>query len=174
MNKLLCPDQVADSLGEIDLLSLVNQGFQGVILDLDNTIIPWAGSTMRPEILDWLLNIKQLGFKVCLVSNNRPRRVQEIAASLGIPFVSQAGKPLKRGFRQALALLAIPENQTVVIGDQLFTDVLGGNRLGMHTIWVMPLSTEEFITTKVVRWLEKAVCMALKINTTDSKKIGDR
>ncbi|MCE5285376.1 MAG: YqeG family HAD IIIA-type phosphatase [Pelosinus sp.] len=169
MYKLLCPDQVADSIGEIDIVSLADKGFKGVIIDLDNTIIPWAGSAMQPEIIQQLMHFRTQGFKMCLLSNNRPRRVQEIAASLGIPFVSKATKPLKRGFRQALELLKLPENQTVVIGDQLFTDVLGGNRLGMYTIWVMPLSTEEFIMTKAVRCLERIARAVLKINMDKSK-----
>jgi HAD superfamily phosphatase (TIGR01668 family) len=170
MYKLLCPDQVADSIGEINIASLADNGFKGVIIDLDNTIIPWAGSVMQPEITERLMNFKQQGFKMCLVSNNRPGRVQEIAASLEIPFVSHAAKPLKRGFRQALELLELQESQTVVIGDQLFTDILGGNRLGMYTIWVMPLSAEEFVMTKAVRWLEKIARAILKINYLDKHK----
>lgn len=170
MQKLLCPDQVADSFCDIDLSRLAASGYKGVIIDLDNTIIPWSGSAMEPEITKRLLYFKQIGFKICLVSNNRAQRVKEIAESLGIPFVSKAGKPLKRGFRLATVLLALPEDQIVVIGDQLFTDVLGGNRLGMYTIWVRPLSTEEFVTTKAVRWLEKAACTMLKINFSNKQK----
>lgn len=164
MRKLLYPDQVADSIEAIDIAALATQGFKGVIIDLDNTIVPWADIGMPPEANEQLDRFKIHGFKMCLVSNNRRERVREIAASLGIPFVSQAHKPLKKGFRQALMLLGVAESQTVVIGDQLFTDILGGNRLGMYTIWVMPLSTEEFITTKAVRWLEKIACVVLKIN----------
>lgn len=164
MHMLLRPDQVVHFLQEIDLAALRDKGINGIIFDLDNTIIPWASSVMQPEITEWLMNLQVHGFKMCIVSNNRHRRVQEIAQALGIPFVSCANKPLKKGFRQATALLELASCQIVVIGDQLFTDILGGNRLGLYTIWVMPLSTEEFITTKAVRYLEKIACAVLKLD----------
>lgn len=164
MYNLLCPNQRANVLQDIDIFALQAKAFKGIIFDLDNTIIPWAGSIMQPEIVSWIIQLQQHGFKICIVSNNRHTRVQEIAANLGVPFVSRAHKPLKKGFRQALHILQLSCSEVVVIGDQLFTDVLGGNRLGLYTIWVKPMSSQEFITTQAVRWLEKIACSFLKLD----------
>ena len=130
--------------------------------DLDNTIITWDSPTMSPEIIQWLHFLLAQGFKICLVSNNMGTRVKSIADILGTPFVSRAYKPAKSGFRRAITIMDLTESQVAVIGDQLFTDILGGNRLGLYTIWVMPLSAKEFIGTKITRCLEKLVVNMLR------------
>jgi len=137
-------------------------GINGIIFDLDNTIIPWDSPTMSPEIIQWLHALLAQGFKICLVSNNMGKRVQTIAGMFGIPFVSRAYKPAKTGFRQAIAAMELTDRQVAVVGDQLFTDVLGGNRLGLYTIWVAPLSSTEFVGTKITRRLEKLAVRMLR------------
>lgn len=123
-------------------------------MDLDNTITPWNSNTITPELAAWVKGARGLGFALCLLSNNGPRRVAAVAHPLGIPAVARAGKPLKHGFRQALARLGLTAPETAVVGDQLFTDILGGNRLGLYTIWVEPVSRREFIGTRFTRVLE--------------------
>ncbi len=110
----------------------------------------------------WLQGLLADGLKVGLVSNNRRRRVREIAGQLAIPYVSRAYKPAKTGFRQVAAVMGLSPGAVAVVGDQLFTDVLGGNRLGMFTIWVKPMSAREFIGTKVTRQLEKLTVRMLR------------
>lgn len=162
MYHLFCPDQVVESLFDIDLDALERAGVRGVIFDLDNTIIPWDSCEMCPTITDWLEKVIARGLKVSIVSNNWHRRVREVAARFGLPFVSRAYKPAKSGFRRALAAMELEPQATVVVGDQLFTDVLGGNRLGMHTIWVKPLTSREFIGTRIHRRFEKLAVRMLK------------
>jgi len=159
---LLCPKIIVKTLYDIELNELQQQGIKGIIFDLDNTIIPWDSPHMSPDIVQWLHALLALGFKICLVSNNMGKRVQTIAELFDIPFVSRAYKPAKTGFRQALAAMELTKNQVAVVGDQLFTDVLGGNRLGLYTIWVAPLSTTEFIGTKITRRLEKLAVRMLR------------
>lgn len=163
MYRLLCPRLYVPSVWALDLAALRQQGIKGLILDLDNTITPWNSNTITPELAAWVKNTKSHGFALCLLSNNNFPRVQAVAHPLGIPAVARAGKPLKRGFRNALACLGLTAVETAVVGDQLFTDILGGNRLGLYTIWVDPVSRREFIGTKFTRFLER---LAIKILAT--------
>lgn len=162
MYRLLCPNLVVDSLFEIDLDALAGQGVRGVIFDLDNTIIPWDSREMDAAIVAWLEDVLARGFKVAIVSNNWRGRVREIAARFGLPFVSRAYKPAKTGFRRALAELGIEPHEAVVVGDQLFTDVLGGNRMGLMTVWVKPLTAQEFIGTRIHRRFERLAVRMLR------------
>ncbi len=94
---------------------------------------------------------------MCFVSNNSDLRVKEIADLVDIPFVAWAKKPRRRSFRKAMALMATKPEQTAVVGDQIFTDILGGNRLGLFTVLVSPISRKEFVGTRLVRLLEKII-----------------
>lgn len=162
MYELLCPRIIVKTLYDIELHILQNQGIKGIIFDLDNTIIPWDQPEMSPEIIQWLQGILAQGFKLCLVSNNMDKRVRTIADIFDIPFVARAYKPAKSGFRRAIATMELTPVQVAVVGDQLFTDVLGGNRLGLCTIWVAPLTTKEFIGTKITRRLERVAIQLLR------------
>lgn len=162
MYNYFCPNLIVDSLYDIKIADLKSRGISGIIFDLDNTIVPWGSNDMCPEIMAWMQGLINSGFKICLLSNNTSKRVEDIAAMLGIPFVSRAFKPFKNGFRQAVATMQLPMGEVVVIGDQLFTDVFGGNRLGLLTIWVKPLTTNEFVGTKITRQLEKIMVRILK------------
>jgi HAD superfamily phosphatase (TIGR01668 family) len=153
---------MVDSVFEINTEDLKSQGIKGIIFDLDNTIIPWDSSDMCPRITAWLQDILAAGFQVAIVSNNWQKRVQAIAGMFGIPFVSRAYKPAKVGFKHALKALNLPPREVAVVGDQMFTDILGGNRLGFYTIWVKPINAREFIGTRITRQVEKLAVHMLK------------
>lgn len=163
MLKLLVPCMVVNSLYDIKLTELKQRGIRGIAFDIDNTIIPWNSPDICPEVLAWLNHLAAQDFKLCFVSNNGQRRVRKIAEQCGVPFVARALKPARSGFRQAAQTMGLRPETVAVVGDQLFTDILGGNRLGMVTIWVKPLTTEEFIGTKVTRQLEKLAVHILKV-----------
>lgn len=162
MYHLFRPDSVIDSVFDIDLEQLKAQGIRGIIFDLDNTIIPWDSCDMCPNTAGWLQGVIDQGFTVSIVSNNWHKRVKEIAVRFGLPFVSRAYKPAKAGFRRALAAMNLEPHEAAIVGDQLFTDVLGGNRMGLYTIWVKPLTSQEFIGTKIHRRFEKLAVRILK------------
>lgn len=162
MLKLLVPCLAVNTLSDIDLPELKRRGIHGLILDLDNTIIPWNSPEICPEVLVWLKDLPCQGFKVCLVSNNGERRVKQIAIQFGAPFIARALKPSRHGFSQAAKVMGLAAEAIAVVGDQLFTDVLGGNRQGMFTIRVRPLGAKEFIGTKITRQLEKVAMRLLK------------
>ncbi len=162
MLKLLVPCLTVNTLYDINLSELKQRGIHGLILDLDNTIIPWNSPAICPEVLAWLQDLPCQGFQVCLVSNNGERRVKQIAGQCGMPFIARALKPSRHGFSQAANVMGLAAAAIAVVGDQLFTDVLGGNRQGMFTIRVRPLATKEFIGTRVTRQLEKVAMRLLK------------
>jgi HAD superfamily phosphatase (TIGR01668 family) len=154
--RLFCPDRYCVSgVTEIEPQGLVRDGIRAVLLDLDNTLVGWQRSDVSAEVLAWLQALRDAGIGMYLVSNTRfGRRLQALSSRLGIPYVRRAWKPRRRGFRSAMQELGVGPDQTAVIGDQMFTDVLGGNRLGLRTIMVRPMARREFVGTKVSRAFE--------------------
>lgn len=153
---ILDADIRVPSILDVPLDVLKSRGIDSLIVDVDNTVTEWQGWDVEESARDWFLHVKAQGFKACLVSNNNSgERIAKIAARLGIPSIHKAAKPSRAAFRRALRLLNSSAKKTAVIGDQVFTDVLGGNRMGMLTILVDPISPREFIGTKLMRLLEK-------------------
>ena len=153
--KLLIPDAILESVFTIDLAKLKRRQLKGLLVDIDNTIVPWGQPHIEEAFVHWVQHAKEQGFKVCLVSNAKRQRTQVFADLLDIPAVGQALKPLNRAFRRGMKLLNLSPTEVAVIGDQLFTDVFGGNRLGLYTILINPLSTTELGATKIMRQLER-------------------
>jgi len=153
----LSPKYYFDKISDIDLNKLKQKNIDTILLDLDNTLVPWYNSYIDPEIYNWLNNIKVNNFKVCIISNGLSIRVKRIGKELGFPFISNAIKPSTRAIVKALKMLNSKPENTVIIGDQIFTDILAGNRLGLTTILVKPLAKVELITTKFIRIIEKKI-----------------
>lgn len=158
----LIPDLFVDSLMDIPLEQLVQRKTKGMIFDLDNTVTEWNNPEIRHEILQWFIALQELGITACLLSNNKGSRVMEAAGKLGIPYVAKATKPRRCAFRRAMALLNTSPEETVVVGDQIFTDIFGGNRMGLYTVLVAPLSKREFIGTRLMRCLERIALRKIK------------
>ncbi len=154
---VLRPAEYHPSIFAIDLERLQNKGFRAIVLDLDNTMVKWNQPDPTPDLIEWLRKVEAMGFRTCIVSNNSGPRVSEFAAKVGVPFVHNATKPRRKGFREAMARLGVRPQETVVIGDQIFTDVLGGNRAGAYTILVVPIDRHEFFFTRLVRRVERRV-----------------
>lgn len=138
--KLLQPDLVLGQtvLGITPEL-IQRQGLKGIVLDVDETLLPLRQSETTPEVCAWLNQIRASA-DIWLVSNNlNEPRIQRIAAFLSVPYISSAGKPSRRKLRQAIAAMNLLPHQIAMVGDRLFTDVLVGNRLGMFTVLVEPM-----------------------------------
>jgi HAD superfamily phosphatase (TIGR01668 family) len=151
----LRPDLFVPSVYAINLDRLWARGVRGLIVDLDNTLVPWDNDRASRELLEWIQAAKARSFRLCLVSNNLRERVERFAGLLNIPSIPRAAKPRRRAFRRAMRLMGTEAHSTAVIGDQLFTDVLGGNRLELFTILVSPVTEREYWTTRLVRRLER-------------------
>lgn len=154
---ILCPDMFIERVYDLDVAELKARGIKALIFDLDNTLVEWGSCDVPEGLEEWIKGLKAQGFKMAILSNNRKARVAAVADKLGMPAVSGFVKPWAYGFRKALQLLGTEPRETAVVGDQVFTDVLGGNRLGLFTVLVKPVSESEFVTTRIVRWLERIV-----------------
>lgn len=161
MIDLLCPDALVGSVLDIDLESLKSRGIDALILDLDNTLLAWETEEIPSEVAEWVARARSLGFKVCIASNGTRSRVRKLAGALGVPAISKAVKPRKKPFRLAMEMLQTTPDRTAVVGDQVFTDVLGGNRLALYTILIQPVSRVELKTTRMVRRVERRVLSRL-------------
>lgn len=164
MFKLVIPNMYVPSIYNIDIIALQDQGIKSIIIDLDNTLVEATRPKATPELIEWLREIHSMGFKVIVVSNNSKARVSQFCYPLDVPFIYTAKKPLSQAFRKALKWLGTEKHETVVIGDQLLTDVLGGNRMGLYTILVVPMSEAEGFFTRINRRLERIIFRWMKKN----------
>lgn len=160
--RLFLPDLYVPSVYAIDLKDLKKRGIKGIITDLDNTLIEWNVPMASPDLARWLKQVEAEGFKLVVVSNNREDRVRRFCQPLDLPFISRARKPLRASFQKAETLLGLSREEIAVIGDQLLTDVLGGNRLGYYTILVVPLVETDGFFTRINRQMERMIFYWLK------------
>ena len=152
--QLLCPNRYYNTISEVDDRELDDLGIEGIIIDLDNTLIPYYRRQVDEATMQWLQKAQENNFKLCIVSNNFASHGEGLARQLNIPAIWSAVKPRRRSFKRALQIMELSPQKVAVIGDQMFTDILGGNRLGMYTILVVPLSQKELLWTKAMRAAE--------------------
>lgn len=157
MARGLEPDLFVTALPLLSLDELAGHGIEAVLLDLDNTLCTWGSDRFGPGCAEWVAAARER-FRVCIVSNSiRPSRMNRVAEKLGVPAVGRwllGRKPFAGGIRAALKQVGVPAARTAMVGDQLFTDILGGNRMGLLTVWVKPLPYKEFAGTRLSRLLE--------------------
>ncbi len=154
---MLSPDFYHRSVLDIDLEALRSRGIDTLLVDLDNTLLPRDTSVVPDELRRWSARLAESGFRVCLVSNNWHARVHAVAEELGTALVAKALKPLPFAFLRGLALVGSERARAAVVGDQIFTDVLGGKLLGMVTVLVTPLSESDLPHTLLLRRVERFV-----------------
>jgi uncharacterized protein len=151
----LKPDYRIDKAVMITPEFLAGNGIKSLIIDIDNTLVPWRGETPDAGTEAWIDRLKVAGIKMALVSNAGGPRAARMGEKLGLPAIAPARKPMKSGFRKALAVLGGDPGSTAAVGDQIYTDVLGASRCGLKTILVEPFSGPEFPATKIMRYLER-------------------
>ena len=154
---MLTPDIYVCDVLDIDLEALLARGVDTLLMDLDNTLLPRDSSVMPPQIVEWCGSLSARGFTVCLVSNNWHQRVHEVAEELGFALVAKSVKPLPFAFLRALKRVGSTRRRSAVVGDQMFTDVLGGRLLGMTTVMVLPLSESDLPHTLMLRRVERVL-----------------
>lgn len=161
MLKLLRPDLYLESVHRLDLDALQRRGIRGLILDIDNTLVPWNDPDAPDSLRAWLTRVRARGLAVCLVSNNTRQRVAAFAAVTGIPYVSEGRKPAVRVYRAALRALGTTPAETAALGDQIYPDVYGAKRMGIYSVLVSPLCEREFVGTRIKRLLERPLLRAM-------------
>lgn len=152
---MLGPNRFAPRLHDVPHQELEAAGIRGLIVDLDNTLLGFRETELGREHLEWVAEAHARGFRIVMVSNNFSERVRTIAGQLGVGCIPNALKPLPFGFLRAKARLGLRRREIAVVGDQLFTDVLGGKMCGLYTILTEPIETKDFAITQVFRFFER-------------------
>jgi len=163
---VIYPKEYLNSVTEITIDFINKNNLKGLILDVDNTLIDFD-KKLSQDIVKWCNYLKQKGIKICIVSNtNKLEKVTAVADKLDLKYYHFAKKPLKGGFKKAQKYLALESENIGVVGDQIFTDVIGGNRMKMFSILVKPIDKRDIWATRIKRPLENFVikCYVKKKN----------
>lgn len=141
----------------IDEKFLYEHNVSAMVLDMDNTLSMHGNPAAEDGIMEWLDKMRDLGIKMRVVSNNNTKRVEPLAEILGLPFTANGAKPLTFGVNRAVKAMGAKKSETLVIGDQIFTDVMAGNLAGIRTVLVEPFHLEKTWTFRLKRWIESLV-----------------
>ncbi|MBN2504942.1 MAG: YqeG family HAD IIIA-type phosphatase [Bacilli bacterium] len=158
------PDDYQKTVYDIDYAKLRDQGVKLLLIDLDNTLISYDETEPSDKIFKLFDDLRKLGFKSMIISNNHKKRVSHFASALEVPFLASAKKPLKLGFKKVQAMNPdIEKHEICVIGDQFMTDVLGAKRMRYRVIVVNAIKRKaEKWFTRINRKLEKRVLLRMK------------
>ena len=157
MLKRFIPTDRFDSPLDIPVSYFADHGITALLMDIDNTLIPYEELLPNERVLAWLSAVKEAGIKVAFISNNHRKRVEAFNASLGYPAFWHGKKPFIGKLTKAMAALGAQKERTCLIGDQVFTDMLAGGRLGVYRILVLPIRDKRDPFTRLKRWLEKPI-----------------
>ena len=156
--KPFCPIEATESILDIDPDNLREVGKKLVLLDVDNTLVEWRSEDIPETTHAWIDAVKAQGLGICILSNTRhPERLRRLSERLGIKYLTGRFKPSRSMYRQALTDFGVTEDEAIMIGDQLFTDILGANRTGIEAIWVKQMAPVDFAGTKISRLGEKLI-----------------
>lgn len=167
------PRKIVRSTYSINFKKYYKNGYRGVLFDIDNTLVP-HGEAADDKAIEFFKNLKDIGFKFCLISNNKMERVKSFADAVGAPFICDAHKPSIEGYNEAMKVIGTDMNETLFVGDQVFTDVFGANRASLYTILVRPINSKEEIQIVLKRYLEKPVFFFYKMRDRRQLKKENR
>ena len=163
MTNFLYPGAYVDSAFTIDYKKLWEKGFRGLLFDVDNTLTMHNVEAEKREA-NFFVHLRKLGFKTVILSNNKKERVEPFAKLLKTPFIHRAHKPLSRAYIKAMKMIGTNVNNTLFVGDQLYTDIVGANVVGLKSILVRTISPKEAFWIKLKRIIEVPVIALYKIN----------
>lgn len=151
------PKGYFNKVSEITLEYLKKNNIKGLILDVDNTLIDYY-KNISEDTIKWVNSLKKSEIKICILSNsNKQEKVKEVASKLNLDYMYFAMKPLKRGFKKATKLLDLENEEIAAVGDQIFTDVVGANRMKMFSILVEPIKEKDIFVTLLKRPIENYI-----------------
>src|SRR5699024_2853214 len=155
IKKYFMPNEYVKSIFKIYIDKHAESGVKGIITDLDNTLVRWDVADPTEAVKTWFKEEKQKGITITIVSNNNEKRVGSFSKSLKVDYIFKARKPRGRAFDRAMHSMSLDPSEIVVIGDQMLTDVFGGNRRGLFTIMVVPVKQTDGLITKFNRLIER-------------------
>lgn len=140
----LLPDIIADAVTEITPQMLRDKNIQLLMMDFDNTIVPYTTDTPTQQLLKWLNVMRECDIALCVVSNSKRERVKRFCKKYGLPCITHAGKPGSKGIRLCLETFGVAPDRAALVGDQIYTDTLGGNSAGVTTFLVKSIHNHTF------------------------------
>lgn len=150
------PREDWESAYTVDYERFYKNGIRGIIFDIDNTLVE-HGAPATEQAVALIDRLRRRGYAICILSNNEKARVSSFCAAMDIPYLYKAGKPKRKGYTSALQLLGTTKEQTISVGDQIFTDIWGANRAGIYTVLVGRVGKKEEIQIVLKRQLEKII-----------------
>ncbi len=144
------PDMYQKSIYHIDYDKLLDEGIKCILMDLDNTCVPYKDKEPNKKLVELFETLKDMDFKIIIFSNASKKRIAPFKKKLNVDCLAKAGKPRKKNFMKIIKLFNYNLSDVVIIGDQLYRDILGGNRFGIKTILVNPMSKDDMLVTKLV------------------------
>ena len=157
------PNIKLKKITDITVPLLEKHGINALILDVDNTLSTHHGQVLTEGLQEWLDLMRENGIKMTVLSNSKSKRLEPFAKKIGLDYISLGLKPLPFGFWRALKRLNTKRKTTAIVGDQIFTDVLGGNIVGLKTIMLTPIKPETSLRFRIKRKLESYLIKLLKI-----------
>ena len=164
MNPFFPEEEYPDTYA-IPYEKLYEMGIRGIIFDIDNTLVP-PDAPADTRSRELFRRLRAIGLKTCLVSNNKGPRIRPFAEALRTPYVAKALKPRRFGYRKAMEIMGTKPEETISIGDQIFTDIWGARRMGIHAVLVAPMEPKEEPQILLKRLFEKPVLMAWRKRKT--------
>lgn len=172
MFKMLYPYEYINSTYNIDFEKLYKMGFRGIIFDIDNTLVP-HNAPSNDKVRNLFIRLKNIGFDTCILSNNKENRVVKFLDGIDSKYIYDAKKPSKPNYIRAMKLMKTNSDSTLMIGDQLFTDLWGANKVGIKSILTMPIEKDFEIQIVLKRILEKLVLFFYNRNKKYHHRLGN-
>ena len=160
------PGEYLDSTYNIDFDKLYRDGYRAVIFDVDNTLVP-HDAPADARAIGLFKHLKELGFSCMLLSNNKEPRVKKFNDVVKVNYIYKANKPMPGNYKKAMEIMGTTTENTLFVGDQIFTDILGGNLVGLRTILLTPIKLETTYGFRFKRWVERIVFKIYKIKNTE-------
>lgn len=157
----LYPDEDVDSAYKLDYQAYYDKGYRGILFDVDNTLVE-HNQPVTIVAIELFQTLNEMGFKTCIISNNKDERVRPLAETLESDYVYKAGKPSAKGYLEGMAQMGTTPETTLFVGDQIFTDIWGANRANVHSILVKQIARHEEIQIVLKRLLEKIVLIGYR------------
>lgn len=168
MSKLF-PKEYVDTTYEVDFEKFYERGYRGLIYDIDNTMVP-HGAPADYRAMELFERLRSIGFSTCALSNNKEPRVKMFCDAVKSEYLYKGGKPNPLGYEKAMEIMGTHKDNTLFIGDQIFTDIWGANRAGLYSILVKPIHPKEEIQIVLKRRLEWFVLKAYQHSLKKNKK----
>jgi hypothetical protein len=157
LSSYLTPDYYYDSVFLIPYDELWKKNIRGIIFDIDNTLTRFDEKQPSAKIAALLHKLERMGFRLCLVTNNTNKRLAHFNENLTLPGIANAIKPLTRGVRYAMETMGTKPAHTVIIGDQVLSDIWAGKNAKITTILVKPISERDFFFVRAKRVIERII-----------------